>query len=102
MNTFINPKVTIKEPIKNKSFGYFTAIDKKDKTILKIKSKSSSGTPRGVVGFITKDGEVKADPQIQALITSEVRQKIGFVLDMAFGAKRESFEFKVERGLVVR
>ncbi len=88
----IKPNIIINEPIKNKIFGYYTVFNKENHNELLIKSKSFDGRKRGTVAKILRGGTVamqKNDVRIHLLLTSKVRIKLEFILDMIYGSKRD-------------
>jgi hypothetical protein len=95
----INPNITIQEPKRNKQWGYYVT-PSEDNTGLKIKAKSSNGRSRGFVGTIHADGFIVADKKVHKSITPTIRQKIDFVLDLAFGSKRDAPCFDVRIGMI--
>jgi hypothetical protein len=101
MNTYIKTKVVIVEAIKNKQMGYFTIVEKDQPNVLKIKAVSANGRGRGVVGIITKNGNMsfddgKKEHEIRCLITPQIQKKINFVLRMMFSSN------EISRGMMKR
>lgn len=86
MNLLVKTDIVIVEPIKNKHFGYKVTMSAKNPDLIEIKAKSHSGQNRGIAGIITKDGEIKStDKKLNTFITPEVRNKINFLVELAFG-----------------
>jgi hypothetical protein len=98
MHTYINPKITIVEPVKNRNYGYYTVLEKDNTNVLKIKSKSASGRKRGVVGEILRDGSIKASDDVMKYMTKEVKQKIKMVVELIYTSN--STDLKIKNGLV--
>ena len=88
MATLIIPKITILEPKKGKQ-GYCAIIEKNNTNIIKIKAKTVDGRNRGEVGQILRDGTIQlTNTKVHTFINKEIRSKIDFVLDMAYGKNR--------------
>lgn len=98
MKLFINSKITIVEPKKNKHYGYYTLLEKSDPSVLKIKSKSASGRQRGTVGEIYRDGKINVnDNRVLKFITPDLKKRINFAVDILLTMKGN---MTVSKGLV--
>lgn len=91
MSTFINTKITIKKPIKNKSIGYVAFLAKDEKHQLTVKAISENGKSRGIVGYITRGGSFITHSKYTKevpIITPSIKSRIDIVLDLIFGKER--------------
>lgn len=86
MNLLVKTDIVIVEPLKNKHFGYSVSMSAQNPDLIEIKKKSHCGRNRGVAGMITKEGEIKStDKKLNKFITPEIRSKINFLVELAFG-----------------
>jgi len=94
MSTWINPKIILNKPIKNKCLCYYITLDKKETDKLVIKAKNYTGRGKGYAGTISKHGywslkEEHKQQLLPLLSKKEVKSKIEMILDLIYGPKRD-------------
>lgn len=93
MATFVNTKIIISKPIKQKSFGFYITIRKKDVNNLTIKAHDYKGRDKGIAGKIDRLGYISFNKRLMKMVqplinTKEVRGKIDLTLDLVYGVDR--------------
>lgn len=104
MATLVNTKIKLNEPVKNKTFGYFITVDKKNINYLTVKAVDYKGRGKGSVGIIKRNGVAEIKPKyadkINPLIeASPMQVKINLTLDLVYGKERTAFAKVVKNGM---
>lgn len=81
----IKDRITISKAKKNKCLGYEFVINHKNTQKNVVIARSYNGKSRGIKGFVTKDGYFTLSGVLEPHITSKIKQKIEFALEMVYG-----------------
>lgn len=79
---YINPTITLTEPIAKKQLGYMINFDPKQPDKLLIKCRNAKGRGLGIVGTVDLEGNISTtNKTVWKYITTQVKTKIAFAVD---------------------